>query len=119
MRFLRKLFGKSEATGPAAPEHAVLVHFQYDGTDLSPLFDLECELERAIAGAGVGELDGNEVASDGSRGTLYMYGRDGDALLATIRPALDECDFMKQARVVIRYGPPEDGVEEREIVLGT
>ena len=56
-------------------DHAVIVHFQYGSTDLSRLFVLEDELERAIAAAGAGEFDGNEVAADGSDGYLY-HGTD-------------------------------------------
>jgi len=62
-------------------DHAVIVHFQYGSTDLSRLFVLEDELERAIAAAGAGEFDGNEVAADGSDGYLYMYGPDGTGCL--------------------------------------
>ena len=56
-------------------------------------------------------------ASDGSDGNLYMYGPNADALFATVRPVLLTADFMQGARVTLRYGPPEDGVREQEIVL--
>ena len=102
-----------------APEHAVIVQFAYGSTDLSRLFDLEERLERAIFAAGVGEFDGNEVAADGSDGTLYMYGPDADALFAAVRPALEASDFMRGARVRLRYGPAADIVREVEIILGT
>ena len=97
----------------------MLVHFGYGSTDLTRLFSLEQRLEAAIAAAGVGEFDGNEVATDGSGGTLYMYGPDADAIFAVVRPDLDATDFMRGARVRLRYGPPEDGVREVEVVLGT
>jgi len=99
-------------------DHAVIVHFQYGSTDLWRLFALEDELERAIVAAGAGEFDGNEVAADGSDGYLYMYGPDADRLFAAVRPALEASAFMRGARVQLRYGPPEDGVKEREIELG-
>ena len=38
-----------------APEHAVIVHFNYGSTDLGPLFALEDKLEQAIAAEGSGE----------------------------------------------------------------
>jgi hypothetical protein len=102
-----------------APEHAVIVHFQYGSTDLARLFALEERLEQAIAEAGAGEFDGNEVAVDGSDGYLYMYGPDADKLFAAVRATLERTDFMRGARVKLRYGPPEAGVKEVDIQLGT
>ena len=101
------------------PEHAVLVQFAYGSTDLSRLFALEDRLEAAIDAVRAGEFDGNEVATDGSDGTLYMYGPDADTLFAVVRPILEATDFMLGARVRLRYGPPEDGVREVEVILGT
>lgn len=75
-------------------------------------------MEQSIAQAGTGEYDGNEVATDGSDGYLYMYGPDADALFSTVRPLLEAVDFMQGARVKLRYGPPEDGVKEVEVKLG-
>lgn len=119
MRIFDKILGKKSKQVPPAPEHAVLVHFAYGSTDLSRLFALEEQLEDVITAARVGEFDGNEVATDGSDGTLYMYGPDADALFAAVRPILQATEFMKGAHVKLRYGPPQDGVQEVEIVLGT
>ena len=83
----------------------MLVHFTYGSTDLSRLFSLEERLEQAINAAGVGEFDGNEVATDGSDGTLYMYGPDADALFAAVRPGLEATDFMRGARVEAALRP--------------
>jgi hypothetical protein len=121
--FWDQLFGRKRAATPANPppehpEHAVLVRFAYGSTDLSRLFALEERLEQALAAASVGEFDGNEVATDGSDGTLYMYGPDADALFAVVRPILLATDFMSGARVALRYGPPQEGVREVEVVLG-
>jgi hypothetical protein len=120
MGFLDKILGRKQPAPPSPPsEHAVLVLFSYGSTDLSRLFALEERLEQAIATAGVGEFDGNEVASDGSEGTLYMYGPDADALFAAVRSALEATDFMRGARVRLRYGAPANGTREVEVVLGT
>lgn len=94
------------------PEHAVIVHFNYGSTDLQPLFALEDKLEQAISAADAGEFDGNEVATDGSDGYLYMYGPDADKLFAAVEPVLKSSSFMGGAIVTKRYGPPEDGVRE-------
>ena len=103
----------------ADSEHAVVVHFTYGSTDLSRLFALEDRLEAALTEAKVGEYDGNEVAVDGSDGYLYMYGPNADALFKVVRPILEATDFMRGASVTLRYGPPEKGVKETEVKIGT
>ena len=73
MGLFDKLCGRNRARAAQtvpAPEHAVLVRFVYGSTDLSRLFALEEQLEKAIVAAGVGEFDGNEMAVDGRDGTL-------------------------------------------------
>jgi hypothetical protein len=114
MGILDKLF-RRDRSPEKPPDHAVLVYFVYGSTDLSALFSIEKELERVIAHAGVGELDGNEIATDGSDGTLFMYGPDADVLFAAIGPTLEAVPFMKGARVVLRYGPP--GASEQNVTL--
>lgn len=99
-------------------EHAVIVRFEYGQTNLSPLFELEDKLIAAIESAKVGEFDGNEVAMDGSDGTLYMYGPDADRLFEVVQPVLASATCIRQAVATIRYGPPEDGVKEREVAIG-
>jgi len=101
----------------ASSDHALIVHFEYGSTDLSRLFALEELIEQALARHSAGEFDGNEVTVDGSDGFLYMYGPDADRMLAAVRPVLEGADFMRGARVTLRYGPPEDGVREREVVI--
>jgi hypothetical protein len=116
------LFKRRSATAPHAPspppEHAVLVRFAYGGSDLGPLFELEDRLREVLEAAHVGEYDGNEVASDGADGVLYMYGPDAEAVFAAVEPVLRDCDFMRAARVTLRFGPPGDGVAEREVTVG-
>ena len=114
--FFDRLFRK-EKPPTAGPEQAVLVYFDYGSTDLSALFAVEEALERVIADAKAGELDGNEIATDGSDGTLFMYGPNADALFAAIHPTLEAAPFMQGARVVLRYGPADADVPERTLTL--
>jgi hypothetical protein len=93
-------------------EHAVIVSFEYQSTDLEPLFELEEQLEEQIEAADVGEYDGNEVAVDGSDGRLYMYGPDADALFQAVKGTLASAACIKNPVALLRYGPPEDGVRE-------
>ena len=97
-------------------EQAVIVEFQYGSRDLGQLFELEDKLESAIAEASVGEYDGNEIAVDGSEGSLYMYGPDADKLAAVVRPILEKAPFMRGARMTLRYGAADD-LEAREEVI--
>ena len=115
MGVISRLFGRKSP--PPAADHAVIVHFDYGSTNLQPLFELEKRLESAIAEVSAGEFDGNEVATDGSDGYLYMYGPDADALFRAVRPVLEACAFMRGARVRVRYGPAAEGVREVEHVL--
>ena len=119
MGIFSKIFRKDEQESQQVPEHAVIVHFQYGTTDLQPMFELENQLETAITNANVSEFDGNEIATDGSDGYLYMYGPDADRLFAMVRPVLESARFMKGATVKLRYGPPEDGVKESQEEIGS
>ena len=114
--------GGCESTEKTEPpiEHAVLVYFDnYGSTDLGRLFELEDKIEMALTAAGVGKYDGNEIRVDGSDGTLFMYGPNADSIYEVIRPILISTDFTKNALVILRYGPPEEGVPRKEIRLGT
>ncbi len=90
-------------------DQAVIVHFEYVADSINPLFDLEEQLVAAIAEAGVGEFDGNEIAVDLSDGSLYMYGSDADALFAVVQPLLVRAGLFRNVRATLRYGPPIDG----------
>ena len=121
--WLGTLFGiAAMATSPAQAtppkiEHAVVVHFAYGSKDLTKLFALDEELEKAILAAGVGEFDGNEVNVDGSDGYLYMYGPSADRLFAAIKPILEKASFMRGAEAKLRFGPPQAGSQEKTIVI--
>jgi hypothetical protein len=118
MGLFSKLFGQRSPIEAKPSEHAVVVNFDYGSTDLQPIFDLSTQLENAIVAAHAGEFDGNEIAADGSDGFLFMYGPDADRLFQVVRPVLEACSFMRRARVKLRYGPPEDGVREKHVVIG-
>jgi hypothetical protein len=100
-------------------EHAVIAQFDYVGDSLDPLLAIEDQLETAIHAAGVGEFDGNEIAVDLSDGSLSMYGPDAEALFAVVRPILAEAKCLRNTRVTLRFGPPDDEVPERVEMLDT
>jgi hypothetical protein len=94
-------------------KHAVIANFDYAAGSLDALYELEEQLDAAINAAGVGEFDGNEIAVDLSDGSLYMYGPDAEALFAAVRPVLAAAECLRNTRVTLRFGPPEDDVQER------
>src|SRR5262245_38298450 len=98
-------------------EQAVIVTFTYAAESPDALFSLEDRLREAIDAAGVGEFDGNELASDLSDGTLYMYGPDAEVLFQAVRPLLAEAACFRTAAVTLRFGPPATGVPERTVEL--
>ena len=95
-------------------EHAVIVNYDYGKTDLSDLHALEDRLEKAVAQAKVGEFDGHEIAIDGSKVVLYMYGPDADKLFETAGPLIRAEKSAKNPKFLLRYGPPGDGVRSVE-----
>ena len=94
-------------------EQAVIIHFDYTADSLDPLHDVEDQLEAALDGSEVGEVDGHEIAVDLSDGSLYLYGPDAEALFAVVRPILAGADCFHDAQVTLRFGPPEEGTPGR------
>ena len=120
MKFLSKFFSRPQVSQASSNENkqAVIVRFEYlGGTNLSRLFELEDELKAAISKNGVGEYDGNEVATNGSSSTLYMYGLNADRLFEVVAPILKNCETIQGVKATVRYGPPADGVKEKIIEL--
>lgn len=110
--------GDAEVSQSAA-EHAVIVHFDYGRTDWDPFFEFERAIQAAIEDAGVGEYDGNELAVDGSDGTMYMYGADADKLFEVVRPHLASTKLLRNVEVTLRYGEALDfSAREVKIRLG-
>jgi hypothetical protein len=127
MRLLKALaallgMGSGSSSLPAKTEkheEAVIVHFDYGEKDWSRFFEFEKTLEEAIAKAAVGEYDGNELATDGSDGSMYMYGPDADALFAIVKPRLLSASFLRNVVVTLRYGAVTDPTaREKKVRLG-
>jgi hypothetical protein len=107
-------------------EHSVIVTF-YDFAEkfwtddlqtLDPLFDLQDDLMAALYGKQIGELDGHEIAMDGSDGFLFLYGPDADKLYAAIEPVLRSSAVTQGGNATLRYGSPGmHNVHERYIEI--
>jgi len=118
MGLFDKLFGtKNRGKEEKQPEQAVIVSFNYGIQGLDLLHQLETNLEKVITANDLGEYDGHEIAADYSDGFIYMYGPNAEALFKGIKPTLESFDFMKGAITKLRFGPPEEGVKEIEVVI--
>ncbi len=87
-------------------DQAVIVHFNHVGA-WSDFLQWEPIIEHAVSAAGY-EYDGNELASDGTDGTIYMYGPDADKLFAVALPELKKAAFLTHKSATLRYGDVND-----------
>ncbi len=118
MGILKKLFGKSQPTTDAPPEHAVIVQSTRINTENFNLrADEVAALEESLTGrieeSGVGEFDGNEVGPEDY--TLYMYGSDAEALFIAVEDILRQNAITSGGVARVRSGPP--GTPERIVSL--
>lgn len=123
MGLFDKLFGRNKkkvknSDKQMNAEHAVIIIFNYGIQGLKSLHELEAKLEGILTDRSVGEYDGHEIAIDYSDGSLYMYGPDAEKLYIAVKPVLETTHFLKGAIATLRFGPPEDGVKEIEIIIG-
>jgi hypothetical protein len=72
--------------------------------NLDPLYDLEDQIIAALKDKSVGELDGHEIAVDGSDGCLFLFGPDADALYAAIERPLRASLVTRGGHATLRYG---------------
>ena len=79
---------------------------------MDEIYELSDELRTIIEENNLGEFDGHEVAIDNSNGSLYMYGPNAELLFKGIKSTLEKTSFLNGAKALLRFGPPEDGVEE-------
>ena len=93
-------------------EHAVIVNFNYHHEKLDALHALAMRLNDHLEGSGLGDYDGHETQVNGPDANLYLYGNNAEELFISIKPILNQTDFMNGAIATLRFGPPEKGVKE-------
>jgi hypothetical protein len=99
---------RSMAQAGGSAEQAVIVHFDYGRKDWATFFNFEKGFESDVSHSGLGNYDGNELAVDGSDGSMYLYGPDADKLFAFVQPRLLGASCLKNVVVTLRYGGVED-----------
>ena len=98
--FLLLVFAGPSRADSVVEGPQVTIVVDYGNRDLTALHQLEDELDVAAKAANVGELDGDEVASDGSQASIYMTARHADLLMKTIRPVLKAHEFSRDAHII-------------------
>ncbi|WP_174911434.1 hypothetical protein [Burkholderia diffusa] len=99
--FLLLIFGKPTWPAPLAESNRVVIAVDYGSRDLTRLHQLEDELDLLARETKSGELDGDEVAVDGSKASIYMNCADTRKLIETIRHVLKAHDFSRNARISV------------------
>ena len=85
--------------------------------DLDALVALQEQLAQVIEPRGIGEVDGNEIAVDGSEGSLYAYGPDARAILQAALPVVCRSPLAAGGHVYLRYGDLDDAEAREETFL--
>jgi len=94
-------------------------HADEVGVDaLDMLLALEGQLRQAIEGAGIGEVDGHEIALDDTEGSLWVYGPDAKAMLKVALPIVCPSRLAPGGRVILRYGAHDEAAQEEAFLLG-
>jgi hypothetical protein len=106
-------------------QQALIIHFkdlaeradELGLDDLDALVALQEQLSQAIEPGGIGEVDGNEIAMDGSEGSLYAFGPDARAMLQAALPVVCQSPLAKGGHVYLRYGDVDDAAAVEEAFL--
>ena len=100
-------------------EQAVLLYLKLsddnfgESEEREAVFKLEDELEKKIAAASVGELDGHEFGEGFA--TFYMYGPDADKLFDAVIDTIRKVKLRTGSYIIKRYGEP--GAREERVSL--
>jgi hypothetical protein len=94
----------TSAVTDASDEHALIITTIGVHVTLDDVYAIEDALEGAFAKAGVGIVDGHDIAVDGSDANFYMYGPDADAMFAVARPILLANSVTSAAKATLRFG---------------
>ena len=92
-------------------EQAVIIEFNYGLEEDEPFYELSEKLRESVDNSGLGYYDGHEMNMDNSDGSFYLYGPDAKKLYEVVKRIIEQTPFMAGANVMLRLGPPEDGVK--------
>jgi len=111
MRRMNRVSGRKTDKKPAASrynrseEQSVIIwFFHYEYEELDELIDLEEKLGQLLEDTGLGRCDGNEIACEGTDGSLWFYGPSAENIFTAIKPILQEIDWMRGAVATLNSG---------------
>ena len=85
-------------------QSVIIWFFHYEYEELDELFDLEKRLGQVLVDNGLGRCDGNEIACEGTDGSLWFYGPSAEKIFTAIKPILQEIDWMRSAVATLTFG---------------
>ena len=86
-------------------EQSVIIwFFHYEYEELDELIDVQEKLGELLVDNGLGRCDGNEIACEGTDGSLYFYGPSAEKIFTAIKPILQEIDWMRGAVATLSFG---------------
>ena len=96
--------GKLSKRDKSEEQSVIIWFFHYEFEELDELIDLEEKLGQLLEDSGLGRCDGNEIACEGTDGSLYFYGRSAEKIFAAIKPILQETEWMRGAVATLSFG---------------
>lgn len=117
MSFIRSLFARAadEATND---EEGVIIELRQRELDLDIdlILDLEARLAAAVGDSA--EVDGHDLAVDGSDATIYIYGASAESTWTSIAETVQSYASDYSVQVLLRFGSADDlRSNERRIKL--
>jgi hypothetical protein len=84
---------------PTVEEFAAIHFTEYGNTNLERIYSVSDELDKALKGTNLGELDGHMLAVTGSDGFLFLFGPDAQKLYEYVKPIILKTPFLQNAKV--------------------
>jgi hypothetical protein len=85
--------------GPIVEEFAAIHFTEYGTTNLERIYSVSAELDKALKGTNLGELDGHMLSVDGSDGFLFLFGPDAQKLYEYVKAIILRTPFLKNAKL--------------------
>ena len=100
-------------------KQSVVIHLKLSNSkfgtkeEIAAMGALETQLQKIVADAKVGKLDGNEIGQ--GEYEIFIYGPDADKLFDVVKPTLNKSPLTNGATVVKQHGG--EGAPEDKVVL--
>ena len=112
--FTSKARGEAVEPEPSEAEHALIIDTREPTISIEEVYALEDALTAALESDGVGDVDGHEIATDGSHAIIYMYGADANKMFASALPILRAQRISASGFARLRFGAADDPAVREE-----